>query len=240
MLSFAAADSRVVITPDITKYKELKLRLLNGTHTLSCGLAFLAGFRTVKEAMENEAMSTFISHLMLQELAPAIPCKMSDNEAVDFGKQVLDRFKNPFLQHEWLNITLQYSSKMAQRTIPVLVRYIEQFKHIPEHFALGFAAYILFMKAIKKEGDSYWGTCNDSLYPVRDDQAAYFHQVWREDKTEMVVDTVLQNVALWGTNLSKVDGFATAVKKRLSELQQKGAMQMLLSLTSKPDGRAIP
>jgi tagaturonate reductase len=235
MLSFAAADSRVVITPDITKYKELKLRLLNGTHTLSCGLAFLAGFRTVKEAMENETMSTFISHLMLQELAPAIPCKLLDNEAVDFGKQVLDRFKNPFLQHEWLNITLQYSSKMAQRTIPVLVRYIEQFKHVPEHFALGFAAYILFMKVVKKKGDSYWGASNDSLYPVRDDQAANFHQVWHEAKMEMVVDTVLQNVALWGMDLSKLDGFATAVKKRLSELQDKGAMQTLRSLTSKSE-----
>jgi hypothetical protein len=56
----------------------------------------------------------------------------------------------------------------------------------------------------------------------------------------MVVDTVLQNVALWGTDLSKLDGFAIAVKKRLGELQEKGAMQMLLSLTSKPEGRALP
>jgi tagaturonate reductase len=240
ILSFAAADSRVVITPDITKYKELKLRLLNGTHTLSCGLAYLVGFRTVKEAMESETMRAFISYLMLQELAPAGPCRLSDNEAVDFGKQVLDRFKNPFLQHEWLNITLQYSSKMAQRTIPVLLRYVEQFKHIPEHFALGFAAFILFMKVVKKEGESYWGACNGSLYPVRDDQAAYFHQVWHESKMEMVVDTVLQNAALWGTDLSKIEGFASAVKKCLSELQHKGAMQTLLLLTNTPKGTGLP
>jgi tagaturonate reductase len=100
---------------------------------------------------------------------------------------------------------------------------------------LGFAAYILFMKVVKKEGDSYWGACNGSLYPVRDDQAAYFHQVWQEAKMEMVVDTVLQNLALWGMDLSKLDGFATAVKKRLSELQDKGAMQTLRSLTSKSE-----
>ena len=41
VLSFAAADGGVIIEPDIEIYRELKLRMLNGTHTLSCGLAFL-------------------------------------------------------------------------------------------------------------------------------------------------------------------------------------------------------
>ncbi|HRQ49039.1 MAG TPA: tagaturonate reductase [Agriterribacter sp.] len=40
ILSFAPADSGVVIAPDIEMYRELKLRLLNGTHTLSCGWRF--------------------------------------------------------------------------------------------------------------------------------------------------------------------------------------------------------
>lgn len=35
VLSFEQADSGVVITPDISKFKELKLRLLNGSHTLN-------------------------------------------------------------------------------------------------------------------------------------------------------------------------------------------------------------
>ena len=67
LLSFAQTDSRVIITPDITKYKELKLRLLNGTHTLSCGLAHLSGIGTVREAMENRSFSSFITNLMLHE-----------------------------------------------------------------------------------------------------------------------------------------------------------------------------
>ena len=59
VLSFADADSGVVITPDIDIYRELKLRLLNGTHTLSCGVAFLAGFDTVKEAMDDSRYGRF-------------------------------------------------------------------------------------------------------------------------------------------------------------------------------------
>ena len=60
LFSFAQVDEGVVIDPDINLYSELKLRLLNGTHTLSCGLAFLAGFPSVKEAMDNEQVSTFM------------------------------------------------------------------------------------------------------------------------------------------------------------------------------------
>lgn len=125
LLSFAAADARVIIAPDITKYKELKLRLLNGTHTLSCGLAHLAGVATVKDAMTHPHLSAFISTLMLQEIAPAIPCVLEVTEALNFGQQVLDRFRNPHLQHRWLAITLQYTSKLAMRVVPVLLRSIE-------------------------------------------------------------------------------------------------------------------
>src|SRR5690606_14713076 len=50
ILSFAEVDSSVVLVPSIDKFKEIKLRLLNGTHTLSCAAALWSGFITVKEA----------------------------------------------------------------------------------------------------------------------------------------------------------------------------------------------
>ena len=39
VLSFAQADSGVIIERDIEIYRELKLRMLNGTHTLQCGMS---------------------------------------------------------------------------------------------------------------------------------------------------------------------------------------------------------
>src|SRR5690242_13918690 len=46
LLTFSEADEGVVIVPDIGLYRELKRRLLNGTHTLSSGIAVLAGIET--------------------------------------------------------------------------------------------------------------------------------------------------------------------------------------------------
>ncbi|WP_290707071.1 tagaturonate reductase [Flavihumibacter sp. CACIAM 22H1] len=48
-LRFSQADPGMIINKDINKFRELKLRMLNGTHSFSCGLAILKGFATVKE-----------------------------------------------------------------------------------------------------------------------------------------------------------------------------------------------
>ncbi|HMD00174.1 MAG TPA: tagaturonate reductase, partial [Ferruginibacter sp.] len=75
VLTFAQADEAVVIAKNIDLFRELKLRLLNGTHTLSSGIAVLSGIKTVKQAMDDATMSTYISNLMRKEIAPAIPCE---------------------------------------------------------------------------------------------------------------------------------------------------------------------
>jgi tagaturonate reductase len=217
ILSFAAADEGVVIEPDIEIYRELKLRLLNGTHTLSCGLAYLAGFGTVKQAMDNAAFSAFVADLMLKEIAPAIPYEVSLGAARDFGLRVLDRFRNPHLQHQWLSITMQYSSKMKSRDIPVLLRHYQLHDTPPPHFVLGFAAYLLFMK-----GDSH---------PVNDDKAGYFAELWQNP--ELVVNSALKDKSLWGTDLTKLPGFEEAVKNNLDSLINKGAAATIAQTAQK-------
>src|SRR3954467_998694 len=135
LLSFSQADEGVVIEPNINLHRELKLRLLNGTHTLSCAPAFLGGCETVKQAMDDELMSSFVCQSMLSELAPSIPYAVDPTAAKAFGNKVLDRFRNPHIQHYWNSITMQVSSKMKLRTIPVLLRHYESFNSVPRLFS---------------------------------------------------------------------------------------------------------
>ncbi|HXB94921.1 MAG TPA: hypothetical protein VNU70_07175, partial [Puia sp.] len=197
-------------------YRELKLRLLNGTHTLSCGLAFLSGFATVKNAMDDAAFSAYITDLMLKEIAPSIPYKVPLAEARDFGLKVLDRFRNPHLQHQWLSITMQYSSKMRMRVIPVLQRHYEQHATPPAHMTLGFAAYLLFMRG----GD----------HPVNDDRAGYFADLWEKYPAPEVATIALKDASLWGADLSRLPGFEGAVRLQLDDLINKGAAATLAPL----------
>lgn len=219
ILSFAAADEGVIIQPDIEIYRELKLRLLNGTHTLSCGLAWLAGFTTVKQAMDDRNFSTFVADLMFKEIAPAIPYDVPLQEARDFGLRVLDRFRNPQLQHQWLSITMQYSSKIKSRDIPVLLRHYQQHKSPPQHMALGFAAYLLFSRG--------------GSHPVNDDKAGYYAALWAEGTPAEVVHRSLGDETLWGVDLTQLPGFETAVREYLEDLIHKGALATLAQATTK-------
>lgn len=228
VLSFFQADAGVIIEPNIEIYKELKLRLLNGTHTLTCGLAYLSDIDTVKDAMEDPLLSRFIKDLMLKEIANAIPYPLPENAAQDFGSKVLDRFRNPYLQHFWLNITLQYTSKMRMRIIPVLVRYYELYNSFPRNIALGFAAYILFMKVVKEDGGHYFGDRNGELYVIKDDRSSYFFKVWKNNDLEDVVATILHNQELWGVDLSHFYGFSEAVNGYLRIMLRDGVLSTVV------------
>jgi tagaturonate reductase len=227
VLSFGAADEGVIIEPDIEVFRELKLRLLNGTHTLSCGLAVLAGFGTVKNGMDDQAFAAFVADLMLKEIAPAIPYHGAGKDgggdfaeqAREFGLKVLDRFRNPHIQHQWMSITMQYSSKMKSRVIPVLLEHYKRQSGAPVHIALGMAAWLLFMRERKKEG---W-----------DDKSAYLAEAWVGRSPEDVVVKVLGDVSLWGIDLLLLQGFAQAVLEQLDILMNKGALTALAMLTVK-------
>jgi tagaturonate reductase len=222
VLSFAAADKGVVITNDITLFKELKLRLLNGTHTLSCGVAFLAGFTTVRQAMENQQLRGFITALMTLEIAKAIPYPVPEKEAAAFASNVTDRFSNPSIAHQWISITMNYTSKLKMRVVPVLQQYYKTYNAVPERAAIGFAAWLLFMKAVKKEGNIYQGTLNGEGYPINDEMASYFFELWQNLPAADVVKVALSNTFLWDADLTMVPGFTELVTKKLHQIMQLG------------------
>jgi tagaturonate reductase len=223
VLSFSQVDDGVVIAPSIEKFRELKLRLLNGSHTFSCGVAYLSGFATVKEAMANETFSSFINDLSMQEIATAISGYIIKyEEACTFALKVIDRFRNPFLDHQWLSISVQFSSKMKMRNVPILLKHYEKSKQVPENMALGFAAFLLFMKTKKTGDNKYEGHANGKNYTVQDDNVAWFAEHWQSKKVDEVIDAILADKDFWGADLSALPGFAEAVKKNLNLLVDKG------------------
>src|SRR5881398_3191603 len=94
-----ATPDSVIIAPDIGFYRERKLRLLNGAHTTTAPLALLAGVRTVREAAEHPRLGAFLRHILFEEIAPATD--LPADAAVAFAGTVIDRFGNPWLDHEW-------------------------------------------------------------------------------------------------------------------------------------------
>lgn len=218
ILTFAAADEGVVIADDITIFRELKLRMLNATHTLTCGLAFLANFSIVRQAMEHPVMSAFISRLMLHDIADAIPFPIDDGTKQAFGQKVLERFRNPYIEHYWINITLQYTSKIKMRVVPILLEYRKRNERVPPHICMGMAAYLLFLRPAEKDNSHYFGSHNGQRYQVNDDYAADFYDLWRTLSPADVVAAVLGDSAMWGEDLTTCPGLLSTVQENLRML----------------------
>ncbi len=228
ILSFANADAGIIIAKDINKFRELKLRLLNGSHTFSCGLAYFAGFDTVREAMENEYFSQFIRQLMYDEIIPSmISDEIPEAEAKAFADKVLDRYRNAFIDHHWLSITAQYSSKMYLRNGFVIENYYKRFGHAPALMALGMAAHILFLRSEKGADGKYYGEVDGNKYLITDENAALYSTRWKKYRREFIVKNILGNKDLWQADFNELPGFAEEITDWLNILKDTGGKNAL-------------
>jgi len=218
ILTFGKADKGVVITPDIELFRELKLRLLNGSHTLSCAFAIISGFATVKQAMDDTQFLKFITQLAFNEIIPAIPYKIEPDVATDFAGKVLDRFRNPHIHHAWLSISVQYSAKMKMRVVPLLLNHYKHSNNPPAYMALGFAAFIRFMKVKQQPNGSFTGLLNGTEYTITDSQAEYFSKLWESSDAVNATTAILGNTELWDADLSVLPGFKSAVIANLNKI----------------------
>lgn len=231
VLSFSKVDDGVIIAPNINKFRELKLRLLNGTHTFSCGLAYLAGFDTVKDAMANKTFSLYLHDLMTHEISPCIESvEISRLQAYDFAKGVIDRFRNPNIDHRWLSITMNFTGKMKMRNLPLIVEHYKRHDSTPKYMAIGFAAYILFMKGEELNDGKYYGKRDGASYHINDEAAPYFYELWSNNSPAEVVAKTLGDANLWGANLTAFQGFAEAVEHYLGLFQQGKFLETLADL----------
>lgn len=233
VLCFSESDEGVIITPDITLFKELKLRLLNGTHTFNCGLAFLSGFNITREAMNDTVYGKFTKELMHGEIAPSIPFAIDKKIKEDFANRVFERFCNPFIEHQWLSITVQFTSKMKMRNVPLLQKHYELNDTVPLHMAAGFAGFLLYMKSIKSENGKYFGKRIDELYEIKDDSAEYFFRVWENNTPDKVAEIVMQNKELWGIDLTKLPGLLQTVREFLNEFISTGVLKAIAGIETK-------
>lgn len=214
ILEFATVNKGIVIAPSIEKFKEIKLRLLNGAHTLSCTLSILAGFDTVKQSMQNETFYQLVKTLLLEEIGPAIQSDtISEDDIVNFSNSVLDRFSNPFLEHKWLSIATNYTEKFKLRCIPILDKWYKKYQSIPQIFSLGFAAYLQLLS---------------SDIEISDKSQNAIRELWRSSSNP--INAILKETSFWDQDLTQYDGFEDKIKFYLEKNLDQDSMMTITSI----------
>lgn len=214
------ANLNVLFVNDVQPYRTRKVRLLNGPHTLMMPVAYLSGIEYVREALEHPIIGKFITQSINKEIIPTVD--LPAEELKSFANEVLDRFRNPFVNHALMSISLNSVSKFKTRLLPTLVDYTKKHNKLPEKIVFSLAALMAF----------YRGECNGKKINVQDDSPVldFFANTWKDytgekDQIDTIVSKTLKNKAFWGKDLTEIKGLEEKTSAYLYQIMTIGALK---------------
>lgn len=226
-LPFAEAGLPVLITDNHKPYKQRKVRILNGAHTSMVLGAHLAGQNIVRDCMNDDVIQGFMNKTIYDEIIPTLTLPKEELET--FAASVTERFKNPFIDHALLAISLNSTSKWKARVMPSFKGYVEKYGTLPKCITASFAFYAAFYRGVRMEENAMIGVRNQNEeYQIKDDQAVLdFFFSHKDDDAAAYAHAVCSNIDFWGEDLSLIDGFENAVADILKKIETDGAYAVM-------------
>ncbi len=216
------AGLNVLIAESEKPYHERKVTLLNGPHTVLSPVAFLSGINIVRDACNHETVGKYIHKVQFDELMQTLNLPMDELEK--FASDVLERFNNPYVDHQVTSIMLNSFPKYETRDLPGLKTYLERKGHLPEGLVFGLAAIITYYKGGQRE-DGTAITPNDAPEIMR-----LLKDLWMTDDTQTVAEGVLAAEFIWRENLNLIPGLTALIKKDLDLIREKGMLNALKTI----------
>ena len=216
-LPFDQTHLNVVFTHDLTSYRKLKIRILNGLHTSMVPIGILSGIETVRETVEHERVGAFLQKLLFEEILPSLDFQKELLEK--YAADILDRFKNPFIHHQLISISLNSISKFKTRVLPSILDYYQKNNVLPKRMVFAFASLIWF----------YRGKNKTEIILLKDDSETllFFKNLWADFSNkkivmEELVERILRQTHFWGTDLNEVQGLKKALVGHLIKFEENG------------------
>ena len=212
------AGLNVLFVPSEEPYHERKVTLLNGPHTVLSPVAYLSGLNIVREACQHEVIGKYIDKVMFGELLETL--NLPKDELIQFGKDVLERFNNPFVDHQVTSIMLNSFPKYQTRDLPGLKTYFDRKGVLPSGLVLGLAAIITYYKGGKR---------GDDEIKIQDDVKItnLLTDLWATGCTKKVAEGVLNAGFIWGENLNLIPGLTEKIVYYLNTIQEKGMIHVV-------------
>ena len=204
----------VEIVSEVEGYETMKLRLLNGPHSASAYLGYLAGFETVGELVAEPIFRTFLRRMMDEEIHPGLTVPPGvDIEA--YKTSVLDRFSNRALSHRTWQIAMDGSQKLPQRLLGSIRSALEN--NLPiECLSLGIAAWMRYVLGIDEHGRPI---------DVSDPLAATLKNIssMAQENPRTTIERFFEIEEIFGNDLYKVGALKASLSQALESLYQHGA-----------------
>lgn len=206
-------------TKDVTAYENMKLSLLNASHTLLSYPSFLSGYRKVDDAMHDERIARFVRTFMDKDITPYVPAP--GNTDLELYKQTLiERFGNRSVSDQLARLCFDGISKFPVYIMPNLMKMIRDHADLTR-IAYLFAAYRHYLK-----------------YKIDDKGIAYdIAEPWMTEQDKVGIDSndpidFLTLSPFQCTDLKAASEFVELYLQMVSEIKEKGAMPVLESILS--------
>ena len=172
----------------------------------------------MREAAEHPRLGAFLRHILFEEIVPATG--LPGDAGVAFAASVIDRFRNPWLDHEWRVIAANQTAKLRLRVVPSLTGFARKREIAPQGLALGLAAYLRWVRS-HAAGDADWPLIERHLRTATAPQ--------------QLAASALADADVWGVNLAELPGLLEATTRWLVLLERDGVDAALAALPGMPE-----
>lgn len=209
----------VEMVADVAPFEAMKLRMLNGSHSLLAYLGALGGIETVFEAVNRDDFKTLLRRYMLKEAAPTLAMP-GGTDLTTYAERLIGRFANDSLHHRLQQIAMDGSQKLPQRWLDGAQMHLEADEPTP-CTTLGIAAWIRYTKGENLTGNSY--SVDDPLA----ERFQAIHERHAED-VDTLIQAFLAEDAVFAPDLAQESGFSNAVTTAYRTLTQSGLSAALV------------
>ena len=204
-----------LLVADVRAYETLKLRLLNGAHSIMAYTGYLSGFDTISQVMAQPAMVNMIKQYMENEAGVSLEAPPGFNLA-DYQHQLLMRFANQALQHRTAQISMDGSQKLPQRLLASL-RVQLLHKGECDIICLGIAAWIRYVAGVDERGE---------LIEVIDPYAEQLRHLCQENlgNSQAMVQAIVKLPQIFATDLAEHELAALYISRWLEKFYSQGVL----------------
>lgn len=107
--------ANVELVADVTAHEDMKLRMLNGTHSALAYTGYLAGHETIADTVADLDFAAYVCGLW-SEISPAVTAPQGISLS-NYADALMDRYANPAIRHRTWQIAMDGSQKLPQRLL---------------------------------------------------------------------------------------------------------------------------
>ena len=206
-------------TRNVLPYENMKLRMLNGSHSFLAYLGYLGGYETIADTMGDAAYKAAAHALMMDEQAPTLEAP----QGVDLGAYadaLIGRYCNPNIRHRTWQIAMDGSQKLPQRALESIAHHLKAGTPYPR-LALLVAGWMIYVSGIDLEGQPI---------DVRDPLAEKLKELAQGDSIEIIVSNLMQQSGVFPAELALSAALKISLEEAYRAIKEKGVKEAVAAL----------